>query len=88
MNLDTAPTISSARYARNMMAVHCPSNDGFKSRAACLAEALRGRYSGREGAYIMSPTKAERLRNLYAAGWDANCISKKLIPPDAPSSVG
>lgn len=73
-----------ARYAKGKMAVQCPSPDVYKTRAARLAEALaRGRYTGREGAYIMSPGRAAKFERLYALGWDATYISYELIPPDA-----
>ena len=62
------------------MAVSCPSADGYKTRAARLAEALRGRYSGRERAYIMSRAKAARLAELYAQGRDACVITRTLDP--------
>lgn len=71
----TAP----ARYAKNMLAVRCPSTNGFKTRAARLAEHLKGRWSNREKAYIMSPTKAQKLRSLFDEGRDAD-IFGKLIP--------
>jgi hypothetical protein len=79
--MSEAPSISVARYAKGMAAVRCPSGDGYKTRAMCLCEALRGRYSGREGAYIMSQTKAAKLAKLYAEGWNANFVSRALIPP-------
>ena len=69
-------TIGPARYARGQKAVQVfDSRYGFKGRAARLCDALRGRYTHRERAYIMSPAKADKLRQLYAAGWDANVIS-------------
>lgn len=75
-------TISPARYAKNMMAVRTPSTDGWKTRAARLAENLaRGRYTNREGAYLMSRTAAEKFKRLYAEGWDASVISNKLEAP-------
>ena len=40
-------------------------------RAARLASALRGKWSNRCKAYIMSPTAAAKLATLYAAGKDA-----------------
>ena len=70
-----------ARYAKGQVAVRCPSPNGFKSRAARLAEALKGRWSNRESAYIMAPTKEARLRKLFAEGWDASVITGELEPP-------
>jgi hypothetical protein len=61
-----------ARYAKCKVAAHCPSNGyGTKTRAMRLASALRGRWSNREKAYIMSATSAARLKTLYEAGKDA-----------------
>lgn len=82
--MTASPTVSTARYAKGMMAVRCPSSDGLKSRAACLAVALKGRFSNREHAYIMSPRKAERLAALYADGWDATWDGALIPPPEAP----
>ena len=78
----TEYTITNARYARNCIAVRCPSNDGFKTRAARLAGALsRDRFSNREKAYIMAATKQEKFERLYAEGWDASCCTLELQPP-------
>ena len=78
----TKPVVTTARYAKKMMAVHCPPDgSGFKTRAMRLAETLRGRYSRREDAYIMSVKKAARLMQLYADGWDGNYSGTSLIPP-------
>lgn len=77
---DSPPTISPARYAKGMQAVRCPSTDGYKTRAARLAEHLRARYSNRERAYIMSPTKAARLVALFDAGRDASSITGEIYP--------
>ena len=82
----TPYSIAPARYAgrwngKPQMAIHCPSPDGLKTRAARLVEGLRGRYSGRERAYIVSPTKAAKFERLYAEGWDANSFSGELRAP-------
>lgn len=75
-------TVSPARYAKGKMAVRCPSKDGWKSRAARLAGAIaRGRYTGRERAYIMSPTAAAKFERLFLEGWDACVITLELEPP-------
>jgi len=83
---DEAPyRVRPARYAKGMMAVSCPSRDGFKTRAARLASSLaNGRWTGRESAYIMSPRKAERFVKLYAEGWDASFLTGELEPPEVP----
>lgn len=85
-----APLIGPARYAgrwngKPQMAVKCPSDGtGYKTRADRLCCALNGRYSHREGAYIMSPSKAQKLAALFAAGRDANPFTYEL---DAESST-
>lgn len=78
-----AYTIRPARYAKGQMAVHTVSDgSGFKTRADCLiGDHLKGRYSGRERAYIVSPSKARKFEKLYAEGYDANCVSGDLIKP-------
>lgn len=75
--------IKPARYAKRQMAVHCAENgSGFKTRAMRLCDYLNGRWSNRERAYIMSATKADRLKRLHAAGFDATFIDSRLISPD------
>lgn len=74
--------VRDARYAEKQKAVHCTfDNSGFKTRAMRLCEALNGRYSNRERAYIMSARKAERLVSLFEAGYDAGFLSRELIAP-------
>jgi len=69
-------TVAPARYAgryngKPMIAVRCePDGSGIKTRAMRLCAALNGRWSGREKAYIMSPAKAAKLHELFAAGRD------------------
>lgn len=72
-------TVTPARYAHGMLAVSCPSSNGFKTRAARLCDHLKGRYSNRERAYILSPAKVERLNALFDAGRDAS-IFGELYP--------
>lgn len=74
-------TIYPARYAKGKVAVTCKSDGtGYKTRAMRLiGDALRGAYSHREHAYIVSPSKAERFYQLYAAGWDASAITGVLF---------
>lgn len=75
-------TITPARYAKNQVAVRCASDSsGYKTRAMRLCDALRGRWSNREHAYIMSERKVERLQRLHANGYDANSFTLDLIPP-------
>lgn len=75
-------TFAPANYARGQVAVHCESDGtGFKSRAMRLCCALKARWSNRCKAYIMSPAKAKRLRQLYTDGWDATACTMRLTPP-------
>lgn len=78
-------TLTPARYAKGMIAVRPkPDGSGYKTRAGYLAARMaNGRHSGREGAYILTPTASERFVRLYAEGWDANAISGELIEPRA-----
>lgn len=77
-------TISPARYAgrrngKQFHAVRCPSTDGFKTRAARLAEyCARGRFTNRESAYIMGPRQLARFIELYNNGADASPITGEL----------
>lgn len=75
-------TIGEARYAKRMMAVRCPGKDGWMTRAGRLAHVIaRGRYTHREDAYIMSPTKARKFETMYRTGWDGSTIMNRLEPP-------
>jgi len=74
-------TISDARYAKGQKSVHCISDGGFKTRAMRLLCALNGRYSDREKAYIVSPTKAAKFEKLFSEGWDATFVLREFIPP-------
>jgi len=56
-----------ARYARGMIAVCCHSADGFKTAAHRACDRLRARYSNRERAYIMPPSKFRRLPEMIAS---------------------
>lgn len=78
---DLAPIFSHARYAKQSYAVRCPTPDAYKTRAARLVEALRGRYSGREHAYIMPRSKALKLARLWSNGLDACAVTGKLEEP-------
>lgn len=77
-------TISKARYAKGKMKIHIPATGcGFKNRAMRLADAIaRGRYSGREQAWIVSPTAAKKFETLFTQGWDACVMTYKLEAPD------
>jgi hypothetical protein len=86
-------TITPARYAKGMMCVR-PNDEinhseymTFKGRASRLCDHLRGRWTHRDGGYIMSPTKAARFEKLYAEGWSAHSFSGELYKP-ATSTCG
>lgn len=71
--------IEPARYAKGQVAVTPLDNhDGLKGRSARLCCFVRGRWSNRERAYIMSPTKAAEFESLYANGSDASPITLEL----------
>lgn len=81
-------SIKPAKYAgrwngKPQMAVHCVGDGtGMKDRAQRLiGDGLKGRYSGRERAYIVSPSKAATFERLFADGWDACTWGGTLIPP-------
>lgn len=76
-------TMGPARYAKGMIAVRpTPNGSGFKTRADYLAHRLaNGRWTGRECAYILTPTASERFIRLYAEGWDANAFTGELVAP-------
>lgn len=82
-----APVISNARYAKGKRAVHCPSDTGFKSRAACLAEALGGSYSRREHAYILSPSRAASLLAFWESSADASYFNRSIDLPGDQASL-
>jgi len=75
--------VEPARYAKNQMAVYVlDSKYGFKGRASKLCEVLKGKWTHREGAYIMSPTKVEKLKLLIDAGWYGGIFGVRFISPD------
>lgn len=78
MKTDPPPVIGPYRYAKGCVVVRCPSGDGFKTRAARLAEHLRGCWVHRAGGYVMPTTKAAKLLELFAAGRDASSITREL----------
>lgn len=82
------PSVSNARYADGMKAVRPASIDGYKGRGSRLAEALNGRWSNREHAYIMSPTKAKKLVSLFHSGHDAGFFDKTIKHAGELSATG
>lgn len=76
--------ITPARYAKGKMKIQCKSvqKSMYKERQHRLAEALaRGRYTGRENAYIVSPNAAKRFLKLWREGWDASSFTYELEAP-------
>lgn len=63
-DVDLQYTMNDARYAKNMVALHIPGIDGWKSTAASILTfevAPNARHSGRERAYIVSRAQASRF---------------------------
>ena len=62
-NLTQTYTVTQARYAKGMMAIHCKADGtGWKTLAALIISGMPGvRYSGRESAYICSPGRAAKF---------------------------
>lgn len=48
-------------------------SDGFESRGALLAKALRGRYAGEARTFYFTPARARKWEILYQAGFTAIC---------------
>jgi hypothetical protein len=72
-----------ARYARGKVAVHVATDgSGWKTAAARLAENVGGRWTHREGAYIMSQRQADRLLKLYAEGAEGAILSRDITTAD------
>lgn len=78
MTNDPAPVVVPARYAKKMVAVQCRSVDGWKTRAARLAEYLNGRYSSLRNAYIMTPGRVKVLMDLFSSGRDVDPATGEL----------
>ena len=74
--------VEAARYAKGKVAIHVTSPGDFKSGAANLAEALGGKWTSREKAYLLPKTKEDRFTSMVVGGWNANPVSRDLTPPD------
>jgi hypothetical protein len=66
-----APRVELYRYAKGKVVLIAKSDDGWKTRAARLAEAFGGRWVHRAGGYVMSPNRAQRAVDAWHAGLDA-----------------
>ena len=76
-------TIDKARYAKKSIIIKAPSNASHtKTRAMRLAEHLHGRWSNREGGYIMSETKQQKFIDLFNDGRDASAVTGELYKKD------
>jgi hypothetical protein len=60
-------TTMPARYAKGMTAVHCVSDgSGWATLVMLFCKDLNMRWSGRERAYIASPSKVRKLETMVA----------------------
>lgn len=50
--------------------VRAKSDDGYKTRAGRLAEAFGGKFSGRQGGYVMSNAAASKMADAWMKGKD------------------
>jgi hypothetical protein len=64
-----AYSISPARYAKGKFAVRANDGSGYKCRAAHLAEALGGRWTHRDGGYLLSQSAASDFEAMINSGW-------------------
>lgn len=81
-------TITKARYSKGNLLVHCPSDNGYKTRAARLiGDGLNCRWVGRGKGYVASPAKVAKFEALYAAGFDASTFSGSIYHPDRPGET-
>lgn len=63
-------TINPARYCKDSLC--CTPEDsrgGMKNKESWLLESLNGRYSHREGGYIVPASKEKVLRKMLEMGW-------------------
>lgn len=75
-----AYTAEPARYAKGKVAVRPASTGGFRSDASRLAEAVGGRWSNRERAYIMSEAQLRKVDTYLRQGMTADVITGEIIP--------
>lgn len=62
-------SIGPARYAKGKLAIRASNGTGWKSPLENLAEALGGRWTHRDGAYLVSPASAKAFEAMAATGW-------------------
>jgi hypothetical protein len=74
--------IRNARYAKSSIVATPEDSRGImKGREARLLDALNGRYSHREGGYILPASKRQFLEAMTTHRWDA----KRRLLPGSPS---
>jgi DNA repair protein RadC len=74
-----------AKYSKGNIAYTPPKSDnGWKTREARLAttKGVNGKFSNREGAYIMSESQSEKLKKYIDEGYDSNPMTNELIAPE------
>lgn len=85
----TAPsayTIKTARYSKTgAMVIKTPSRDVYRTRASRLA-ATFGKYSHRQGGYVVTASGAAKFVELYAAGWDCSYLGEKASDRTPPTA--
>lgn len=65
--------VSPARYAKNSFAVRpLDSKAGLMGRTSRILGSLRARWTHRERAYIVSPSKLRKFEALFSSGKDAH----------------
>lgn len=87
---DLPPSLSTfkTRTGQAQAVVRTPIRDAYKSPAARLAEVLGGRWSHRQGGYVMPQRKAERMLELWRADATACVFSRKITLTDGTDLVG
>jgi hypothetical protein len=78
---DLGFSVHNYHYAKGMVAVHTPSDNGYKTRAARVVEVLGGRWVRRANGYVLSHKKVVKLRTLLSDGYDANLFRNEFIKP-------
>lgn len=74
--------IRPSKFSRGDICIICPCEGGRLTRAARLAICFaRGRYTHRDGGFIMTLSKAEKFVRFYESGWDGNVDKRELIAP-------
>jgi hypothetical protein len=68
--------VNKARYAKGKVAVRASDGSGYKTRHAGIIEGMGGKFSHREGAYIMSSSAASRARRVAQAGYNYSPFSQ------------